>query len=416
MKSKSLKKKLIIVGIVLVVAVGSISIFSKSKTVEVIKQDVKNVKTQKVITGTISTNIEYASNLKPEKEVIVLPKTGGKVATVNVNVGDKISVGQILFTLEITDYAAQLEQAQAGVSAASANLERTSDSGLTQQLLQAEQLIGKLQIQYNIIKDSYVRTQTLYSAEAVSKKELDDAASQYDGITIDLKNAEDNLNLLKSKSGPQATKAAAAAVEQAQAGVSAVQNQINNATITAPIAGVVSEKAVEVGQLASGQSGSVTIIDYSNLTAEINVPDKMLAHIQVGQSVQVNINSLPDKKIVGVIDNISPNTSSKNNFYVVKVKIDNSNGDIKSGMFAKISLSAENKSNILMAPNETIKMENGVNYLYTVDNGEVKKVSIQTGISNEKFTEITSGIEVGVDIVTEGQNLLSDGEKVNLIE
>ena len=416
MKSKSLKKKLIIVGIVLVVAVGSISIFSKSKTVEVIKQDVKNVKTQKVITGTISTNIEYASNLKPEKEVIVLPKTGGKVATVNVNVGDKISVGQILFTLEITDYAAQLEQAQAGVSAASANLERTSDSGLTQQLLQAEQLIGKLQIQYNTIKDSYVRTQTLYSAEAVSKKELDDATSQYDGITIDLKNAEDNLNLLKSKSGPQATKAAAAAVEQAQAGVSAVQNQINNATITAPIAGVVSEKAVEVGQLASGQSGSVTIIDYSNLTAEINVPDKMLAHIQVGQSVQVNINSLPDKKIVGVIDNISPNTSSKNNFYVVKVKIDNSNGDIKSGMFAKISLSAENKSNILMAPNETIKMENGVNYLYTVDNGEVKKVSIQTGISNEKFTEITSGIEVGVDIVTEGQNLLSDGEKVNLIE
>jgi len=302
------------------------------------------------------------------------------------------------------------------VSVASANLERTSDSGLTQQLLQAEQLIGKLQIQYNTIKDSYVRTQTLYSAEAVSKKELDDAASQYDGITIDLKNAEDNLNLLKSKSGPQATKAAAAAVEQAQAGVSAVQSQINNATITAPIAGVVSEKAVEVGQLASGQSGSVTVIDYSNLTAEINVPDKMLAHIQVGQSVQVNINALPDKKIIGIIDNISPNTSSKNNFYVVKVKIDNSNDDIKSGMFAKISLSAESKSNILMVPNETIKMENGVNYLYTVDNGEIKKISIKTGISNEKFTEITSSIEGGVDIVTEGQNLLSDGEKVNLVE
>jgi multidrug efflux pump subunit AcrA (membrane-fusion protein) len=415
MKFKRLKKKLIIVGIVLaVIVVGSISIFSKSKTVEVTK-DVKNVKTQKVTTGTISTNIEYASNLKPEKEVVVLPKVGGKVATVNVNVGDKVSVGQTLFTLETTDYAAQLEQAQAGVSAASANLERTSDSGLAQQLLQAEQLVGKLQIQYNTVKDSYNRTQTLYSAEAVSKKELDDAKSQYDSIIIDLKNAEDSLSLLKNKSGPQATKAAAAAVEQAQAGVNAVQSQINNATITAPIAGVVSEKAVEVGQLASAQSGSVTVIDYSNLTAEINVPDKMLAHIQVGQSVQVNINALQDKKIVGVIDNISPNTSSKNNFYVVKVKINNLNNDIKSGMFAKISLSAENKSNILMVPNETIKMENGVNYLYTVSNGEVKKISIETGISNEKFTEVTSSIEGGLDIITEGQNLLSDGEKVNLV-
>ncbi|BCZ45929.1 RND transporter [Clostridium gelidum] len=416
MKFKISKKKLIIVGIVLaVVVVGSISIFSKNNKVEV-KLDVKNVKTQKVTTGTISTNIEYASNLKPAKEVIVLPKAGGKVATVNVNVGDKVSVGQTLFTLETTDYAAQLEQAQAGVSAASANLERTSDSGFTQQLLQAEQLVGKLQIQYNTVKDSYDRTQTLYSAEAVPKKELDDSKAQYDAITIDLKNAEDNLNLLKSKSGPQATKAAEAAVEQAQAGVNSVQNQINNATITAPIAGVVSEKAVEVGQLASGQSGSVTVIDYSNLTAEINIPDKMLAQIQVGQSVQVDINALPDKKIVGVIDNISPNTSSKNNFYVVKVKIDNSNDDIKSGMFAKISLSAENKSNILMVPNETIKMENGVNYLYTVDNGQVKKISIETGISNEKFTEITSSIEEGLDVITEGQNLLSDGEKVNLVE
>ena len=144
MKSKGLKKKLIIVGIVLVVvAVGIVCIHGKSKPVEV-KQEVKNVKTQKVTTGTISTNIEYASNLKPEKEVMVLPKTGGQVATVDVNVGDKVSVGQTLFTLETTDYAAQLEQAQAGVNAASANLEKTSDSGFTQQILQAEQLVGEV--------------------------------------------------------------------------------------------------------------------------------------------------------------------------------------------------------------------------------------------------------------------------------
>ncbi|WP_297421917.1 efflux RND transporter periplasmic adaptor subunit [Clostridium sp.] len=409
------KKKLLIGGIVLaVVVVIIISAFAKKKPVEV-TQEVKNVKTEKITTGTISTEVEYASNLKPAKEVQVLPKTGGRVATVDVNVGDKVSVGQTLFTLDTTDYSAQLQQAEAGVSAASANLERTSDSGFIQQLLQAEQLVGKLQIQYNTAKDSYDRTQTLYSAEAVSKKDLDDAKAQYDAITIDLKNAQDSLELLKNKSGPQATQAAEAALEQAQAGVSAVQIQINNATITAPIAGVVSEKAVEVGELASGQSGSVTIIDSSSLEAEINIPDKMLEKIKVGLSVPVTINALADAKIVGVIDNISPNTSSKNNFYVVKVKIDNSNGDIKAGMFAKISLPAEKKDNILMVPNETIKMENGVNYLYTVDNGEVKKISVETGISNEKFTEVTGKVQEGLDVITEGQNLLSDGEKVNLV-
>ena len=414
MKFKELtknKKLLIAGGVLAVVVVIIISSFAKAKPVEVI-QEVKNVKTEKITTGTISTRVEYASNLKPAKEVMVLPKTGGRVATVDVKVGDKVSVGQTLFTLDTTDYTAQLEQAEAGVNAASANLERTSDSGFTQQLLQAEQLVGKLQIQYNTVKDSYDKTQTLYSADAVSKKDLEDAKAQYDAITIDLKNAQDNLELLKSKSGPQATKAAAAALEQAQAGVSAVKIQINNATITAPIAGVVSEKAVEVGQLASGQSGSVTVIDYSSLEAEINIPDKMLSKIQVGLSVPVTINASPDAKIVGVIESISPNTSSKNNFYVVKVKIDNSKDDIKAGMFAKISLPAEKKDNILMVPNETIKMENGVNYLYTVDNGEVKKISVETGISNEKFTEVKGKVEEGLEVITEGQNLLSDGEKV----
>jgi RND family efflux transporter, MFP subunit len=417
MKFKELmkKKKLLIVGgVLLVVVVIILSGLAKKKPVEVV-QEIKNVKTEKITTGSISTSVEYASNLKPAKEVMVLPKTGGKVATVDVKVGDKVSVGQTLFTLDTKDYAPQLEQAEAGVKAASANLERTSDSGFTQQLLQAEQLVGKLQIQNNTVKDSYDRTQTLYSADAVSKKEFDDVKAQYDAITIDLKNAQDGLELLKSKAGPQATMAAAAALDQAQAGVSAVQVQINNANITAPIAGVVSEKAVEVGQLAGGQSGSVTVIDYSSLDAEINIPDKMLSKIQVGLSVPITINSSPDDKIVGVIESISPNTSSKNNFYVVKVKIDNSKDDIKAGMFAKISLPAEKKDNILMVPNETIKMENGVNYLYTVDNGEVKKISVETGISNEKFTEVTGKVEEGMDIITEGQNLLSDGEKVNLV-
>ena len=418
MKSKGLKKKLFIATIILaIVAVGGVSIFNKSKAKEVnVEVEVKNVKTQKVAIGTISTNVEYASNLKPTKQVMVLPKTGGKVATVDVKVGDKVNVGQKLFTLDATDFAAQLQQMQAGVNAASANLERTSDSGLAQQILQAEQSVGKLQIQNNTIKDTYDRTQKLYDVGAATKKDLDDVKAQYDAVVLDLKAAKDSLNLLKEKIGPQSTKAAAAAVDQAQAGVGTVQVQINNATITSPISGVVSAKDVEVGQLASGQSGSVTVIDATALIAEISVPDKVLSQIKVGQSVPVAINALQDKKIVGVIDSISPNTNDKNNFYIVKIKIDNPNGDITSGMFAKVSLPAENKTNILIVPNEAIKMQNGVDYVYVVENGKVTKISTQTGITNDKLTEVKCNVKEGMDIITEGQNLLSDGEKVNILK
>lgn len=416
MKVNVLNKKNLIIGVVLIlIVIGCASIFGKNKKVEG-KQEVKNVKVEKVAVGSISTEVEYASKLSPVQEIQIFPKLGGKVAGVNVDIGDKVTAGQTLFTLDTAELQAQLQAQQAALDASNANLERTSDSGLAQQISQAEQAVSKIGIQYNNIKDNYEKLQKLYAAGAISKKELDDVKAQYDSASVDLNTAEENLNLLQEKIGPQSTKAAAAQVSQAQAGVNAAQVQLNNATVTSPISGVVSAKDVKVGQLASGQSGSVTIIDSSSFVADINVPDKIIGKIQIGQSVQVSINALEDKKVSGVIDKISPNSNSKDNSYLVKVKIDNSNDELKAGMFAKVSLPAESKDNILTVPNEAIKMENNVNYLYVADNGKVKKVSINIGISNNKVTEVAGNIKEGIDVIIEGQNLLSNGDKINVIK
>ena len=67
----------------------------------------------------------------------------------------------------------------------------------------------------------------------------------------------------------------------------------------------------------------------------------------------------------------------KTNCYTVKVKIDNSNGALQAGMFAKISLPDQKKDNVLTVPNEAINIENGVDYIYTVDTGKIKKVIVE---------------------------------------
>ncbi len=416
MKVNVLNKKNLIIGIVLVlIVVGCASIFGKSKKAEE-KQEVRNVKIEKVAVGSISTEVEYASKLNPVQEVTILPKTGGKVASVNVDIGDKIAAGQILFTLDTAELQAQLQSQQAALTASNANLARTSDSGLQQQITTSEQSVQKSQIAYNDAKDNYDKMQKLYSSGAISKQELDNAKLKLDNCSVDLKAAQDNLNLIIEKSGPQSTQAAAAQVAQSQAGVNAAQIQLNNASVTSPIAGMVSAKDVKVGQLAGGQSGSVTIIDSSSFIAEVNVPDKVVGKIQVGQSVQVSISALDNKKVTGVIDKISPNSNSKDNSYTIKVKIDNSTGELKAGMFARVSLPSEKKDNILTVPNEAIKMENNVNYLYVADNGKVKKVSVDIGICDDKVTEISGNIKVGVDVIVEGQNLLSNGDKISVVK
>ncbi|AKN30249.1 RND transporter [Clostridium carboxidivorans P7] len=409
-----LNKKKLIVGVALIlVVIGCVSIFGKSKKAEG-KQDVKNVKVEKVAVGSISTELEYASKLNPTQEVTVLPKAGGKVASVNVDIGDKVTAGQVLFTLDAAQLQAQLQSQQAALAASNANLAKTSDSGLQQQITAAEQSLQKSQIAYNDAQNNYDKMQKLYASGAIAKQDVDNAKVKYDNCSADLKAAQDNLNLIVQKSGPQSTQAAAAQVAQSQAGVNAAQIQLNDASITSPINGVVSAKDVKVGQIAGGQSGSVTIIDSSSFTAEISVPDKVVGKIQIGQSVQVSVSALENKKVTGVIDKISPNSSSKDNSYTVKVKVSNSTGELKAGMFAKVSLPSEKKDNILTVPNEALKIENNVNYLYLADNGKVKKLSVDVGISDEKVTEITGNIKAGADVIVEGQNLLSNGDKINI--
>ncbi|AKA68997.1 efflux RND transporter periplasmic adaptor subunit [Clostridium scatologenes] len=407
------KKKLIASVALILVVVVCVSIFGKTKKSEG-KQEVKNVKVEKVAAGSISTELEYASKLNPVQEVTVLPKAGGKVASVNVDIGDKVTAGQVLFTLDSAQLQAQLQSQQAALSASNANLARTSDSGLQQQITSAEQSVEKSQISYNDAASNYEKMQKLYASGAIAKQDLDNAKVRYDNCSVDLKAAQDNLNLIVQKSGPQSTQAAAAQVTQAQAGVNAAQIQLNDASITSPINGVVSAKDVKVGQIAGGQSGSVTVIDSSSFTAEISIPDKVVRKIQVGQSVQVSVSALDNKKITGVIDKISPNSSSKDNSYTVKVKISNPTGELKAGMFAKVSLPSEKKDNILTVPNEALKIENNVNYLYIAENGKVKKLSVDVGISDEKVTEVIGNIKAGANVIVEGQNLLSNGDKINI--
>lgn len=409
-------KKIIffIISVVVIVGLfGGISYMSKNKKVDA-KPEIRNVKTQKLKTGSITCEVEYAGELKPVSEVAVFPKTGGKIVSVNVNVGDKVTEGQVLYMLDNAEILANVHAQQVALDGANLDLDKANTS-LEQQISTAKQNIDKLQVQYDNEKDNYDKQQILYNSDVISKKDFDEAAAKYDSASIDLKAAVDNYESLQNNQGPESIKAAQNAIESRKAGLETAQIQADDATVKAPISGIVSVKDVEVGKLASAQSGSVTIIDNSKLTVQVTVPDKIVGRLKVGQSIPIAVNALDGKKITGTIDTISPNTDSKDKSYIVKINIENSDDNIKCGMFVKVYLEAENKDNILIVPNEAIKVENGVNYLYTVENNKIKKIGVETGISNDKSTEIIGKIKDDTSIIIEGQSLLDDGEEVNVI-
>lgn len=375
---------------------------------------IKNVTAVTASEANITTEVEYASVLKPVQEITVSSKIAGRVATVNVKAGDRVEKGQVLFTLESGDLEAQLQQQQANLEVSEANLAKTEGSSYDQQILQAEQTVQNKQITFADAKKKYDLNQQLYDAGVISKLNLDDFQKQYESAEVDLQAAQDNLKLLKEKSGPDSVSVAEAQVNQAAAGVNYASEQLKNTVITAPISGTVSVRNVDEGEIISGSTAALTIIDADTMIAEISVPDKMVDKVKQGQIIPLKINALDNKTVEGVVDYISPNADSKSQAYTVKILLEAAD-ELKSGMFARVSLPEAQKENVLTVPNEAIKIENSVSVVYIVAEGSVKKVMVTTGLANDKFTEIIAGLNAGDEVITEGQIFLNEGEKVNIL-
>lgn len=378
--------------------------------------NIKNVKPETVTLSSISTEVEYASKLKPLQQVNISPKTPGRVSEVKVDEGDRVEKGQVLFVLDSKDLEAQLKQQQANLGISRASLEKTTSSSYEQQVLQAEQAVQNAQISFDDAKEKYGINQQLYASEAISQQALNDSDKLYQSASIQLKSAQDNLALLKERSGPESAKVASAQVDQAAAGVNYISEQINNSIITAPISGTISSRNINVGEIASTSANTFTMIDTSEMIAEINVTDRTVNDIKKGQKVQVKINSMDSKVFEGIVDYVSPAADAKTQAYKVKILLKNSNDELKAGMLAKVNLTVGVEKDVIKIPNGAIKYENGVANVYTVENNVIKKITVTTGLQNEEYTEIKSGLKAGDKIITEGQTFLDEGERVNVVK
>lgn len=387
----------------------------KTKQVQVV-EEVKSVKVVQSTRGTLELKTEYSSKLKPIEEVSVTSKVGGKVDNINAVVGQQVNKGDVLFTIDKKEAEAQYSQTQASLESANANLTRTKDSSLAQQILQAEITLKQAQVQYDDAKSNYDKNKTLYDQGVITKQDFDNADVKLKNTSIQLDSSKDALSLLKDKIGPQSIDVASSQLAQSQTAVDLARIQLDNYTITSPISGTISVKNVNVGELVSSAVNAYTIINTQTLVAEVSVSDKMMSKLKNGDKIQFKVNAVGDKIFEGIISSISPNLDSKTQFYTVKINFDNSEGLLKSGMFSKIYFSSEKKDNVILINNEAIVVESGVPFVYTVNNGIIKKKNITTGLANEKVTEVTSNLNEGEEIIAEGQTFLSDGQKVNVVK
>lgn len=354
---------------------------------------------------------EYAARILPAAQVNIVPKVGGRVSTVLANVGDVVTKGQTLFTIEKGDYDAQVRQADAALRSATANLDRSNDAGQESQVLQAQAALDQAVVARDDAKSLRDKTKSLYVQGAVSRQQLDDVEARLKAAQIQVDAATKNLTIVRDKAGTQAGDVLAGQVDAARAQADLAKSQLASTIVVSPLAGHVSYRDVEAGEMVGTSSLAFVVIDDSKVLAEASLSDRSVGWLSRGMEVSVTIPALgPRGDRRGKVDWVGPAVDPRTLLYPVRVVLDNADGAIRPGMLARIKFPVEERREALLIPERSHFTENGLDYVMVAKGNLAAKVQVTLGESDGSSVEVLSGLSAGDEVVTAGQEFLSDGD------
>ncbi len=190
------------------------------------------------------------------------------------------------------------------------------------------------------------------------------------------------------------------------------KKQLDDATITAPISGIITEKSVERGTFVNMGSPVVRLLDISRLKIRINVSESNIYKLATGDKAEVVCEAFPDKTFAGRISYVASKGDDSHN-YPVEVVINN-NGKLKAGTFANVTINLPGKGSAMSIPREALLGSSKNAKVYVVKDGKAQIRDIIVIGGNEKVLFITDGLAKGEQVVTAGQINLIDGITVSV--
>ena len=320
-----MKKAILFSLAIAIFLTGCGSTNTTSKNIKNINQSTSD---QFLMGGKISTN----------EQANITSKVSAKISEISVDLGSKVNEGDVIIKLDTKDLQGQVDQAQAALNTANANLTNAQNSTRPEQVAEAQASVSSASQSYETIKKNYDRVQALVNAGAATQQELDSVNQQLAIADAQLKTAQEQLAMLNNGPTKSAIDVYKAQVNQAEAVLKTAQTAVSNATITAPISGVVNARNVNVGDTPSTDKILLSIINSSNLYVNAYAPLDIVNQIKEGQEVVAKISEIPDKQFKGKIVVINSNLNSESRDILVKVSLIDKDSELKPGMFAEIGL------------------------------------------------------------------------------
>lgn len=411
---------IVLVVIVIAVALGVAFIprpASQPETVVSANQSTaRPVRVESVKEQDLKETLSFHGTVAPHAQVMVVPKTSGRVAAVNVEVGDRVAEGDLLIELEAREAQLQAQQALAQVQVAKANVAKIKAGALPEEVEQAEASLEQARANYEQARLSYERSRRLHEQGVLSTQEWDGISAQYQVAKAQLVTAEKSLELINQGARPEDLLSAEASLKQAEAAWQLAELQVEYAQITAPIDGYVTQVSTEKGSMASTGNPVAVIVETSVVKLPLQVSARDVVRLRRSQSAELTVDVLPGVKVDGKISSVSPAADQSSGLFPVTAEFDNPDGLLRPGMYASIRIPVSERTQVLTVPSRAVVTENGVEGVYVVKDGVARFTPIQKGLAVDSRVEVESGLSVGELVVVTGQSSLGDGMSVTIIE
>lgn len=286
--------------------------------------------------------------------VAVSAKITGRVEKVMVQEGDKVQPGQVIAELDKAELEAQVVQAKGNLAMSQAKLAATIAGNRHQEVAQANASVNQATANLDNAKMNYERAQALYNQGAISVQQRDTAKTAANVTKAQYAAAAEQYSLSAEGSRPEDIQMAQAQVQQNQGALTNAELQLANATVKAPVAGVIALKSVEDGEVISLGQQLFSIANLSDVWIAANIEESYIGRINVGQPVEFTVDAFPDQKFTGHVSEVGAATrsqfallsteNSSSNFTKVtqrlpiKIKEEESTYVLKPGMSAVVTI------------------------------------------------------------------------------
>lgn len=375
---------LIALGMIVVLAVIALVVLrltTGAKT-DTVRTRVVTVGIAPPIRADIDIRLAYTADISPYQVVNIFSRVDGYIATLHVDKGDFVKTNQLLVEIDHTDYHHAVNQAKANLSAAKAKV------------AQQDAVLRNAKLTFD-------RMQTLIKDQFVSQQDLDNAQVNLDAARA----AQDSLQ---------------AQVNQMEVALAQSERNLTYSYIRAPFAGYVAERNLDTGAYVSSATASTSTMsrgimslhDINTVRVLIEVVERDIPLVQVGQKAELRAEAYPDHVFEGTVTRIVQALNRATRTMTVEVDLPNGDRRLKGGMFARVEVLVGTHRQALQIPIDAVSRLEETQYVYVVRDGKARRVEVEVGARSGNRIEITKGLTGNESVIVSGKDLVHDGRPV----